>query len=770
MGWQDGTPTEGGAAQPAWMQGAPVSRTPLPNVSPEDGKAPSGVEALAGNAVTRFALGAASPVLGAAQLLANVSPVMRMGGLHDKINEHLQQLEQIKNAGMNGTGAEGTDFIGIGGAMLNPAGFVAAKALPVMSNLGGRMAQGAGFGAAMGATTPVVTDDFAGTKAIQTGAGAAIGGAVPAAVAAIKGLGATARDVADLFTAGGAERIFLKYQNRILGQDPASRQAVVQALRTADEYVKGSKPTAAEAMSGVPAASPMIEYQRILAATPGGPSGNFGQRLADQEAARMNALRTVGKTPEDIAKAEAARSENAAANYGPIMPRQVNPKSDVEIMQEAIAAREASRVAALQDQGRFQTTAAQQNTLSARAPIDLAGQQAASRAGNLATGTPAPFNSGGVPAGQTPNTPYFNVGATGGRVPAEVARDGSLPANIPFQFQGSLPPRMNTANYAQSLEAETAARDAGRITVERAKERDFLQQTFENLRNTVGMSDDSLTKYLGRPSMQAAIKDAAQSAAEKGSYFPSKPGDKFSVENLQRIKESLDSGILAASNAARAGKRPELSEAELTGTRQAFVRWLGNKVPEWRDARQQYSADSREIDQMRVGQNLMGKLVSATGKETPESFAAAVRNEAGTIKRATGQQRYGDIKELMTPNQNEVIDNVLRDVTRRARAYDNRQGTNLYGGVNVAEETIPRLPNMLSRPAMIANALMRARSNKIEQEIDRIGADAYLNPQKLADLLEKMPAARRNRLMSLLEDSRNTAVTAAPVYSMQGQQ
>jgi hypothetical protein len=72
---------------------------------------------------------------------------------------------------------------------------------------------------------------------------------------------------------------------------------------------------------------------------------------------------------------------------------------------------------------------------------------------------------------------------------------------------------------------------------------------------------------------------------------------------------------------------------------------------------------------------------------------------------------------------------------------------------------------------MLANALLRARGNKVEQEVDRIATDAYLNPSKLAALLEKMPVTQRNGLIEMILNSRNPAVTGVPIYALsQGNQ
>jgi hypothetical protein len=239
------------------------------------------------------------------------------------------------------------------------------------------------------------------------------------------------------------------------------------------------------------------------------------------------------------------------------------------------------------------------------------------------------------------------------------------------------------------------------------------------------------------------------------------------TEFMHFVKIGMDAQLLPNSNKALTNTQ----QNAINDVRANLVDWLNKKNPAYDFARNEFAMQSQVIDRMNVGQTLSDKLVSATGKETPASFAQAVRNEVGTLKKATGQPRYEELKQLMTPEETATINSVLADVTRRSRAFNQPQGTNLYGGVNVTAETSPHLPNLLSRPAMLANALLRARGNKVEQEVDRIATDAYLNPSKLAALLEKMPVTQRNGLIEMILNSRNPAVTGVPIYALsQGNQ
>ena len=239
-------------------------------------------ENIAGHPLTRFAMGAASPFLGAAQFGSEL--------LGDKTGtETLKRTEELKRRGQTAMGGGEFDAAGLAGTMVSPAYLKLAQLLKAPASVAGRIGQGAAVGAGAGAATPVTQgDDFLGSKAAQVGTGAALGAAIPAGIEGGRAVGRGVRNIKDLFTKKGAERILTRYQDELVG--PENRQAVIDALKGSKQPVPGYEPTAAEVLSQVPAGSPLVAHQRITAATRGGPSAAFGQRAMDQKTALAQAM------------------------------------------------------------------------------------------------------------------------------------------------------------------------------------------------------------------------------------------------------------------------------------------------------------------------------------------------------------------------------------------------------------------------------------------------------------------------------------------------
>lgn len=272
--------------------------------------APDEAEEIAGNPLTRFALGAASPFIGLSQLASKaLSPISEYAGINPF---QVRRLEEMKKRGMSPTGDPkdaGFDVAGTAGAVLGPAALGAMK-IPLAATKLGRSAQGAAVGTGFGATAPVTEgDSYAGSKGTQIVTGALLGGLVPPAIDLSKATAAGVRNVVDPWLPGGIDRAVGRTANEAAG---GKRDAVIAALQRNQEIVPGSRPTAGQAAAEAGSAEfsglqRAVEYRR--------PSESVA-RAMEQEAARRGAVGQIAGTPDDLASAVKARGAEAAKNYG----------------------------------------------------------------------------------------------------------------------------------------------------------------------------------------------------------------------------------------------------------------------------------------------------------------------------------------------------------------------------------------------------------------------------------------------------------------------
>lgn len=306
-------------------------------------------------------------------------------------------------------------------------------------------------------------------------------------------------------------------------------------------------------------------------------------------------------------------------------------------------------------------------------------------------------------------------------------------------------------------------------------------------------ADKTFTGLLDRPSMDKVIARASELAAEKGIPFqigqnrpaqtiPSAilnaegvpmgvttiPGEvaKYPGSSLHMMKMAFDDLI---KNPERFGIGANEVGA-INSTRGKFLNWVEDKAPDYKVARETFAAQSKPINQMQVGQFLEGKLTPALGEETARlraaGYAGALNQAPGTIKRATGQSRFDELSQVMTPDQIKVLESV-RDDLARAKLAESQAGAARGAGPNVnlmGTETLGnvRAPNFINNVTTVANDILRRLQGKLDQKLAIELAAEMLDPVAAAAALEKA-LARQAKGEKMAEPFRKTGKAASTV-------
>ena len=306
-------------------------------------------------------------------------------------------------------------------------------------------------------------------------------------------------------------------------------------------------------------------------------------------------------------------------------------------------------------------------------------------------------------------------------------------------------------------------------------------------------ADDTFSSLLGRPSMDKVLGRASDLAAEKGQSFqigqnrPSQVVPSSIVDEAGRPMgqtvipgevakypgSSLHSMKLAFDDLIKNPERFGIGASEvgaIKGTRAQFLNWVESKAPSYRTARETFATQSKPINQMAVGQYLEGKLTPALGEETARlrasGFATALENAPGTIKRATGESRFQNLSDVLTPEQINILENVRADLARaqlterqagaaRGAGPDvNLMGTEVMGSV--------RAPNFINNVTTVANDLLRRMQGKLDQKLAIELATEMLDPAAAAAALEKA-LARQAKGQKMADPFAKTGKAASKV-------
>ena len=284
-------------------------------------------------------------------------------------------------------------------------------------------------------------------------------------------------------------------------------------------------------------------------------------------------------------------------------------------------------------------------------------------------------------------------------------------------------------------------------------------------------ADETIQGLLLRPSMQQAVQRAARIAAEENRPFSMRPPEEptpavpsgmldaqgrpipapeappaaYSVQDLQYVKRGIDD--LLSDTASGLGKAERNA---IASTRRDLLSWIDSRSDAYRTARETFQAASGPIDQMRVARVLENRLTQpVTGEATRGGmFASGVQEAPTTIRRATGEARFSQLSEVLTPDQMRIVDNIRRDIMREEQA--NKLARQARTGVPNIEAVVteatgaPRL-NFLSRVATIANTIMSKLEGKINQELAIKIATDLMDPQATANALERALRREMNK-------------------------
>lgn len=672
--------------------------------SPEDmgfsGEAPSAGTQAVGRTLLGIGKGIVNPALAVGQFVAPETTQ----NLLSKYKEARTQL-----------GGEGIDVGEIVGTVVNPLNRFLPAATAATAT--GRAAQYAGQGAVLGLLTPAEdAKNLISEKFQQGAAGALFGGILSGALDLGKGAYNIAKEFAKPITTAGQKTILQERLVELAGKEP---EKIISALRNAPEIVPGSKPTAAEALADIPAATSLAAFQKGLEKSPAlGISADFAVRRADVANARKALLQKTGGTQDDLIEAIAERTrvtqplrENAlkqANVYGQTAPR----------FEQQISEKFASKARALKVVGTLETEASK--LMRPTTPITDLERRVAE-----ATGREIPEGS-------------FRQGAS--FYPVE-----GMP-KVPVSYR----PKFNKdlLNVVSNIEGAKAAKN---IVLQRQAESEFKKLQLQSLAengfyplqvNPIVQNIDSVLSTPGERASDVVV-NVFSSLKDKLQRLSNPETGIIDSNDLYTIRKEIGNDIKKFSSESQNW------DAKLTGGLEKTVKsYIDNAIEkagnskDWKKYIDTFKNESTKINQIQIAQALEKQIGTPLGNaERVAGFAAAIENAPNLIKRSTGQARFKSLDEIMTEGQMDDFNSVLADVSREAK------GDTLASLSSTDRQALLELPNLLNRYALITNTVLKLIKKDATAEINRLAADMTLNPPLLAAFIEGVPPSKSQAIV-----------------------
>lgn len=233
---------------------------------------------------------------------------------------------------------------------------------------------------------------------------------------------------------------------------------------------------------------------------------------------------------------------------------------------------------------------------------------------------------------------------------------------------------------------------------------------------------------------------------------PAKPAE-ISIGLLQDLRQDINKRISIlskSSSSADVNERRLLSEAN-----RQLDDWMRTKSQKWADAQDTFKFLSEVQNQADVAIILGKALKSPAGDERLASFLSAIRNAPQTLKKATGDNRYEDISQVLTPTQMRNVQQVIDSLKREATYTSLTKGKSLLPEhITALQEIEGYTPPLLSAlTTSVRKLLTKAGTSLSDQGKAYIDNLVVNDPRGLAELLKRVSEKERILIMRRLHPS-----------------
>lgn len=375
----------------------------------------------------------------------------------------------------------------------------------------------------------------------------------------------------------------------------------------------------------------------------------------------------------------------------------------------------------------------------------------------------------------------MSSGATPGFMPtaAQSANDSGI-ASLERAARAIDPAGFGDIDQTQKAALVNALRSVAGTPESRAAavgaREDATNQLYRQAKNASIPVDAELGALMQRPSMQAAMADAKQLAAERGqAVMPQAGPPSLTGENVHDIKLSLDTLFQDPTKGIVGAKRDAANS-----TRERFLDLIGQRIPEYDQARTTFAGMSRPINQQDIGQELLNRFVPplSDGMSAPistraASLAQALRDGDKLAQNVTGM-KGARFDKIMSPEQRSLLSGVVEDSQNKAFAESAGRGV---GSDTIQKMAMSNLIEQAGLPTWIG-ALGPLRSvggmartvgdivySKNDETMRHLLADVLKDPQRAAQAMKaaNIPPSKYAEVLSRLNQMAPLPAASATV-------
>ena len=260
--------------------------------------------------------------------------------------------------------------------------------------------------------------------------------------------------------------------------------------------------------------------------------------------------------------------------------------------------------------------------------------------------------------------------------------------------------------------------------------------------------DPQLAKLMERPAVQAAFDQAAIIAANKGvSMFT--PSGELTGRGAHLVKLAIDDAI----NPTPGTPIAKNTASALQSAKSQYLNWVESKVPAYKEARETYKLQSEPVNQAKVLQEMQKVLESPldVGERTTAFANVLGKGEKALLKKSTGEARYTELSDVLTPLQIKATDDVLKELATNAKVVQQtRAGEQAMKAILDASSPNKRLPQFLDVKVTLTNEMLKILRGRMDDKVLKELEKAFASTANFNDLIKKVPTSDRIKVLQAM--------------------
>lgn len=237
------------------------------------------------------------------------------------------------------------------------------------------------------------------------------------------------------------------------------------------------------------------------------------------------------------------------------------------------------------------------------------------------------------------------------------------------------------------------------------------------------------------------------------------PGNRALVRELSAIRDGLYEGRTPRVNAQQISSVVDDVKTAIANKDNAFIRGqltnikdqIIDAIPGYKVAQKAFANESVPVNRMQVGQELERALTKPLGDgERAGIFANTVREAPRTIKKATGMDRFDDLSQILSPNQNNTVQNVLGSLSNQS-TLKNMAGLGMKSlDERISASQLP--PTGAFQPTISAarSWINKALGSGVDNALEKLAPIMLKDPQQAALIMRAASPQQRKVIEGIM--------------------